>query len=224
VLLGGAAVILHGLSRLTKDFDIWQDPLPDPKSWATAIAELLNSNGELQAQRIGMTVPGRWEVIAIDEIPIVGSEDGLIRVVGTDRPIDIFYRPNELGIEDFEQVWQRSIEAERGLRLMEKIDLLITKQDTQRVTDITDIKFLEDRISDEYRVKLKNCSEREAKELLDRFATPEIAAFAFGENQDGQVKRIAWQVLDEMRIQGDPFAAELVREIQLRSHGLDVEL
>ena len=29
VLLGGMAVILHGLSRNTKDYDIWLDPLPD---------------------------------------------------------------------------------------------------------------------------------------------------------------------------------------------------
>lgn len=29
VLLGGMAVILHGLNRSTKDIDMWIDPIPD---------------------------------------------------------------------------------------------------------------------------------------------------------------------------------------------------
>lgn len=29
LLMGGMAVILHGLSRTTKDIDIWVDPKPD---------------------------------------------------------------------------------------------------------------------------------------------------------------------------------------------------
>jgi hypothetical protein len=38
ILLGGMAVILHGLSRLTKDFDVWQDLLPDPRTWASDVS------------------------------------------------------------------------------------------------------------------------------------------------------------------------------------------
>ena len=58
VLLGGAAVILHGMNRMTKDYDIWLDPLPDPKAWASGIVELLEAAPFLQARRIA-TIAGR---------------------------------------------------------------------------------------------------------------------------------------------------------------------
>jgi hypothetical protein len=37
VLLGGLAVILHGLSRNTKDYSIWLDSLPDVQTWTAPI-------------------------------------------------------------------------------------------------------------------------------------------------------------------------------------------
>jgi hypothetical protein len=52
VLLGGMAMILHGLSRNTKDYDIWLDPLPDAQTWAAAIQQLLRREPPLQVQRI----------------------------------------------------------------------------------------------------------------------------------------------------------------------------
>jgi hypothetical protein len=52
VLLGGLAVILHGLSRNTKDYDIWLDPLPDVQSWGAPIQQLLTRESSLQARRI----------------------------------------------------------------------------------------------------------------------------------------------------------------------------
>jgi hypothetical protein len=61
----------------------------------------------------------------------VGAEDGLVRLSGMDRPIDVFYLPNELAISDFEEVWERSTALEHGLRLIEKIDLMAIKQLTE---------------------------------------------------------------------------------------------
>jgi hypothetical protein len=51
VLLGGMAMILHGLSRNTKNYDIWFDPLPDAQTWAAAIQRLLTREPPLQVQR-----------------------------------------------------------------------------------------------------------------------------------------------------------------------------
>jgi hypothetical protein len=84
VLLGGMAVILHGLSRNTKDYDIWLDPLPDAQAWAAAIQQLLAREPSLQAQRISAF--GGWTPISVANVPAVGTEDRLIRIAGAERP------------------------------------------------------------------------------------------------------------------------------------------
>ncbi len=137
VLLGGMAVILHGLSRSTKDYDIWLDPLPEPEVWALEIKELMAVEPTFQAQRIDPVFFGNWLPVSRTDIARVGVEDGLIRLAGVDRPIDVFYLPNEIEISDFEGVWQRSTPMEHGLRLIEKIDLIVTKQLTDRAIDRT---------------------------------------------------------------------------------------
>jgi hypothetical protein len=223
ILLGGVAVILHGLSRLTKDFDVWQDPLPDPITWASGVDELLKLVPNIQAQRIGGLVTGMWIPISASEIATVGSQDGMVRLAGLDRPIDVFYQPNELEVSDFEGVWERSTPSDRGLRLIDKIDLLVTKQNTTRITDVTDIKFLEDKVENEYRSRLINCTEQEAREMFERFATPEIAAYAIRENRDQKVRELAWRTLEELRAEGNPFAEELVRELKAQNRALDLD-
>ena len=50
--------------------------------------------------------------------------------------------------------------------------------------------------------------------MLDRFATPEIAAFAVRESKEASIRALGWRILYEMRETGDPFAAELIREIE----------
>jgi hypothetical protein len=101
VLLGGLAVILHGLSRNTKDYDVWLDPLPDVQSWAAPIQQLLTREPSLQARRIS-AFEG-WKPVIVGDVPVVGAEDRLIRIVGNERPIDVFYIPNELEAADFER-------------------------------------------------------------------------------------------------------------------------
>ena len=145
----------------------------------------------------------------------VGHEDGLVRIVGADQPIDIFYVPNELELSDFEGAWERSTPIDRGLRLMEKIDLIVTKQLTHRLQDATDVGFLSEKIEEEYRARLINSCEQEAIEMFGRFATPEIAAFAFRESRNEKVRELGWRTLEEMRDNGDPFAEEFIREIEL---------
>lgn len=216
VLLGGMAVILHGLSRSTKDYDIWLDPLPEPDVWALEIKELMAVEPTFQAQRIDPVFSGNWLPVSRADIATVGVEDGLIRLAGVDRPIDVFYLPNEIEISDFEGVWQRSTPMEHGLRLIEKIDLIVTKQLTDRAIDRTDVAYLSERVTEEYEGRLINCSEEEATELFARFATPEIAAFACRESQNAKVRELGRRTLEEMRAAGDPFAADLIETLEAR--------
>jgi len=213
VLLGGMAVILHGLSRSTKDYDIWLDPLPEPQVWAGAIKELMAVEIRLKAQRIDPALPGNWVPVGKDELAEVAAEDGLVRLAGIDRPIDVFYLPNELEIADFEDVWQRSTAIEHGLRLIEKIDLIVTKQLTDRPVDRTDVAFLSEKVTHEFKERLVNCSEEEATELFARFATPEVAAFAYQQSRNARIQALGWRLLEEMRTAGDPFAADLIAEL-----------
>jgi len=48
--------------------------------------------------------------------------------------------------------------------------------------------------------------------MLDRFATPEIAAIAVRESKEDSIRAIGWKILHEMRDNGDPFAEEIVTE------------
>jgi hypothetical protein len=219
VLLGGAAVILHGMNRSTKDFDIWMDPHPDADTWAAPIAHLLEQDSSLSLLRIA-PLPQLWNPVTIEKLPVVANEDRLIRIAGTSRPIDVFYIPNELEAADFEAVWQRGQPLEHGIRLMEEIDLIVTKQLTNRPNDRTDIRFLEDKIEAAYRDTLRTCSAEEAQEMLARFATPEIAAFAVKEATDADVRSLGWKLLNEMRQAGDPFAEDLIREIEPQNRGI----
>ena len=215
VLLGGMAMILHGLSRNTKDYDIWLDPLPDAQTWAAAIQQLLTREPPLQVQRISSF--GGWMPIGVADVPLVGTEDRLIRIAGADRPIDVFFVPNEFDAADFEGVWERGTSIDHGVRLMEAIDLIVTKQLTDRPHDETDIRFLTNKIEAQYRARLRTCSEAETAAMLDRFATPEIAAFAVRESKDDSIRAVGWRILHEMRANGDPFAEEFIREIGLAS-------
>ncbi len=215
VLLGGMAMILHGLSRNTKDYDIWLDPLPDAQTWAAAIQQLLRREPPLQVQRISSF--GGWTPIGVADVPLVGAEDRLIRITGADRPIDVFFVPNEFDAADFGGVWERGTSIDHGVRLMEAIDLIVTKQLTDRPHDETDIRFLTNKIEAQYRARLRTCSEAETAAMLDRFATPEIAAFAVRESKDDSIRAVGWRILHEMRANGDPFAEEFIREIGLAS-------
>ena len=50
--------------------------------------------------------------------------------------------------------------------------------------------------------------------MLDRFATPDIAATAVRESKEDSIRALGWRILYEMRENGDPFAAEFIREME----------
>jgi hypothetical protein len=113
--------------------------------------------------------------------------------------------------------WERGTSIDHGVMLIEAIDLIVTKQLTDRSQDETDIRFLTKKIEAQYRSRLRTCSEAEAVSMLDRFATPEIAAIAVRESKEDSIRAIGWRILREMRDNGDPFAEEFIREIE-REH------
>ena len=210
LLLGGVAIILHGLSRATEDADIWLDPQP-VEAWAGEIRTVLAAHPGLIWQRLTVSGWIRADGSTLEEAAL---REGFVRLVGTDRPIDIFYAPNEIEAREFEAVWERARETPDGLRCLDEIDLLLTKQATFRSKDVPDIVFLEAKIDADYRAKLREADLSEAESLLDRYATPGLLRAVVTEARDSRVRELARAILRRLESDGDPFAAEYLRELE----------
>ena len=212
LLLGGMAVILHGLSRTTKDIDIWLDPTPGIEPWAASIRMLLSESQGLAPFSVDAAVS--WKKIPPDGIEQAATNDGMIRIAGADRPIDVFYWPNELELRDFLATWDRAQPIGHGLRLMEEVDLMVTKQATGRDHDEADLRYLSGLVEKKHKAILAGCDLSTAKKLFDRFATPEVAVFAYRQATDPDVRALGLQQLRELSALGDPFAADLLDQIE----------
>lgn len=206
VLLGGLAVIAHGLDRMTYDADVWLDPMLDSHQWSNAVGHLLSAQPRLKLVEIGT-----WNPIGIDQLPAVIERDGVIRIMGAIHPLDLFRRPNEFEIDEFNQVWDRARTLEDGTRLPDLIDLLVTKQQTGRQKDLTDIVFLESKIEGEYLAELSSASAARATEMLGRFLTPNVARAALA-HPSFEIRQMGYRYLQELASDGDPYAAEYLRE------------
>lgn len=202
-MLGGLAVISHGHSRPTFDADIWLDPSPPLEKWSEAVFALKIPFPDLRFLEIGT-----WQEISNDDFGEVVERDGVFRVMGASQPLDIFRDPNELRIEDFDEVWNRAIPLDDGMRLPDVIDLLVTKQDTGRDKDTQDIVFLEAKAEREYFEKLPGASGDEAVKMLERFLTPRVAELAL-EHPAERVRSLAMQFLQELAEAGNPYARDL---------------
>lgn len=206
MVIGGVAVIAHGLGRNTHDADVWIESQSDPGSWAKSVLSVLHAFPSVYPVRIAV-----WTRIAASEIADVIREDGVVRLLGLDRPVDLFRRPNEMNEADFEEVWLRSKPLDDGTRLPDMIDLLLTKQQTGREKDMIDIGFLEMRIEQEYLRELPAASEARAVEMLRRFLTPRIARAVLG-HPSLDIRKLGYRYLEELAADGDPFAAQYLRE------------
>jgi hypothetical protein len=205
--LGGVAVIASGLSRNTFDADIWVEPMDSADRWAKGIASFVYEAGTAEVVAIGS-----WDKIARDELAAVIARDGVIRINGLERPLDIFRDPNQLDMSHFGEVWQRAQPMDDGTRLPDPIDLLVSKQETGREKDQADIIFLEGKIQADYLARLPRASREEAVQMLGRFLTPRVAEAA-AMHADADVRELGVRFLRELAQEGDPFAAEILRKI-----------
>lgn len=205
--LGGLAVISHGLGRNTHDADIWVEPMESPQVWASVVGPLVYSTPSAKPVAIAV-----WEPIPEKDLAEVIARDGVFRINGLDRPLDIFRKPNELPIEEFESAWVRAKPLRDGTRLPDEIDLLMTKQLTGRDKDAMDIAFLENKAEKRYLAELPAATEDHAIEMLERFLTPKVAESALAHSSP-LVRHKALSFLQELAADGDPFAADILKNL-----------
>lgn len=206
VTLGGIAVITHGLSRNTHDLDVWIDPMESPEAWCRSLWPELMAESKVAIIDIGSFSPVEEGIF-----PEVIHHDGVVRISGLDRPLDIFRRPNEMDVSGFEEVWERATPQADGTRLPDVVDLLITKQDTGRPKDTYDIQFLEGKAEEMYLERLPKAAAGEALKMLERFLNPKVAAAA-ATHSDPKVRDAGLKFLRELADEGDPFARDLLAE------------
>ena len=206
-MLGGLAVVGHGLSRSTFDIDVWLDPDLPLGDWCDVVCSIVAGKSYLRIVSIG-----NWENVPAGNFPEVVSHDGVIRITGANQPLDIFRKPNQLDPAEFNDIWSRSRILDDGTRLPDPIDLLVSKQETGRDKDQTDIMFLEGKIQADYLSRLPKASRDEAVLMLERFLTPRVAEAALA-HADQAVRDLGLRFLRELAQEGDPFAAEILRKI-----------
>jgi hypothetical protein len=207
LMLGGLAVIGHGLSRSTYDSDVWLDPGLPVDEWCSAVRAMTEGQSHLDIVSMG-----NWESVSEEDFPAVILRDGVVRITGVNQPMDIFRRPNQLEPEEFDEVWTRSVILDDGTRLPDPIDLLVSKQETGRDKDRADIIFLEGKIEADYLARLSGVSPQEAVRMLGRFLTPRVAEAALAHPDKG-VEELARKFLHELAEEGDPYAVEILRRV-----------
>ncbi|MEY3897442.1 MAG: hypothetical protein RLZZ214_2963 [Verrucomicrobiota bacterium] len=123
--LGGLAVIAHGFSRSTFDGDIWLDPMGSSSEWSNFLENACTDFGGLTLHRLPCWIPvsGQDLVGAVDETH-------MIRIQGLDCPLDVFRKPNEIEISDFDSFGQRAATRGDGTLLPDPLDLIQSKFDT----------------------------------------------------------------------------------------------
>lgn len=207
-MLGGHAVIHHGLNRNTIDADIWLEPFADSHKWAICVQPALDSFADTYL----------WDLARRERFPFAALsekivESGVARVGGLNQPLDIFRRPNNFEENDFDSAWEqaRKLETETNIRVLNEIDLIGTKEGTERESDRLDIAFLEGKIRHDLAPVLAECDLAEAQRIFTRFADHETCRAAL-RNPDPNVRELATRTLHEFADAGDPFAREILAE------------
>ncbi len=202
VVIGGLAVIAHGLSRPTKDGDAWLDPLDSPRAWADRLRE--TSREFLET---GLWSLAERRIAQVEDLEKIATVDGVVRVTGLVTDLDLFYRPNGFEIADFDAVWERASVWAEEVRVAETLDLIVTKDGTGREQDQLDIAFLEAKLRNDLSPRLKTATIAEAEAIFARYTDHVVAAKAL-ENSDPAVQALAREILTGFAEQGDPFARD----------------
>ena len=204
VVLGGLAVIAHGLSRSTYDGDIWLEPMASSEEWAAVLERMCQNCGNLTLHRL----PG-WMKVEGGALAEAVEETGMVRVSGLDCPLDVFRKPNEFDEGDFDEVCRHAIHRADGTLLPHPADLIRSKMDTGRDQDRIDILHLESVIRAEYRERLPRSTPAEARAMLERYSDWEVLAVAL-EHPAEEVRELARAHLREFAAEGDPFSQAIL--------------
>lgn len=209
VVLGGLAVIAHGYSRSTYDGDVWLDPMSDSVEWCAVLEKACEEFGGLVLQRL----PG-WVPVAGSELVAAVEETGMIRIHGLDCPLDVFRKPNEFELEEFDGVCARAVPRSDGTLLPDPLDLIQSKLDTGRDKDRQDIMHLESVVRADYKKRLPLATLEEAGKLLGRYSEWEVLRAAL-ENPLPEVRELAMSHLREFAAAGDPFSQAILEGREL---------
>ncbi|MFZ2655916.1 MAG: hypothetical protein WAX69_13380 [Victivallales bacterium] len=185
VLLGGMAMLAHGFARFTRDIDIWLDPSKGIDSWSKTLTAAVSCFKKTTF----ISVRTKKEVLASQVQSLVKKEE-MIRLTGLDMDVDVFFRPNNLRTEDFDSVWSRSSEKEKGLNIPDEIDLGLTKMGTERIQDRIDIEWLDAKIIPILSKKLESCSLDEAGIVFSRITSIPLLKSAM-KNSNPHVRSLA---------------------------------
>jgi hypothetical protein len=205
LVIGGVAVIAHGLPRPTRDADVWLEPCWDEAEWTSVLIQVMNHFPGVRGHDLR-----EHREVDPGEIEATVGRDGVVRLVGLERPLDVFRIPHNLKASDFDEVWRLSTLVIAEGRVMEEISLLLTKKETSRPQDIADVVFLESKVRAEFSRRLKECTAAEAKALLARYADHETCR-ALLDNPHEEARQLALQLLREFADEGDPFAVEILK-------------
>ncbi len=208
LLLGGHAIIFHGLDRPTIDSYVWVEPLASATDWCAAIEPVIAA------------IPGAyyWDLahrqrIQVSEVPEVAKSFGVVRIGGIGEDLDIFRRPNNFQESDFDEAWSHSatLPAEEA-RVFSPIELLLSKVDSERQKDFLDVAFLEAKIRREMAPLLRECPPAEARRLFARYVDHETCRAALA-NPHAEVRALATETLRELAAGQNPFAREILEEL-----------
>jgi len=208
LVLGGMAVIAHGLSRTTVDADIWLEPMESIPTWCDTV-------------RVELTpYPGCWlfDVSRQRQIERSHLEEtidtaGMVRIGGLDRYLGIFYQPNQLDLEDFDAAWNFATLGLGNARVMDESFLIVTKTDTGRTSDHEDVTFLESKLRSEISARLAVCDAEEASGLFSRYIDHATCQAALT-NPDPAVREIGLAGLRELAADGNPFAIAVLKKLE----------
>ncbi len=209
LVLGGMAVIAHGLPRTTVDADIWLEPMGSIGEWCDVIRDA----AEPHANRYFFDVSRHCKVEA-DGLEQTIDDTGMVRIGGIDRYLDVFYQPNQLDLEDFDAAWGFATLALGNARVMDESFLIATKTDTGRTSDQDDVSFLEKKLRNDMASRLIACDATEASELFARYldhATCEAAL----KNPNAAVRELGLAGLRELTEGGNPFAIAALHQMGL---------
>ncbi len=185
ILLGGIAMLSHGFARFTRDVDIWLDPAGGVESWTKSL-----SSAASRFRKLKFVSARTKEKVNAGEIENLVEVEEMIRITGLDMDVDVFFRPNNLRAEDFDSVWERSSEKEKGLRVPDEIDLGLTKLGTERIQDRLDIEWLDAKIIPVLSKKLESCNLDEAEDVFNRITSLPLLASAM-KNPNPVVRSLA---------------------------------